>query len=98
MLFYKPITFVPYLPFQGGKKKKKKLAEEDKREFKLNHHDHGDKHFHDKAHRVKPIVCIESEDDKLGAELSHLVDEEKKHHHHARHRGHHDKPTHTVAY
>jgi len=43
-------TIVLYLPFQGGKKKKKKLAEEDKREFKLNHHDHGDKHFHDKAH------------------------------------------------
>jgi hypothetical protein len=82
----------------GGKKKKKKITEEDKREFILNHHNHGDKHFHDKVHQPKPIICIESKDDKLGVELTHVVEEEKKHHHHPRHRAHHEKTQRTVEY
>lgn len=80
------------------KAKKKKIVEEDKREFKWKHHDHGDKRFHDKAHRVKPIVCVESKDDQIGADLAHSVEEEKKHHHYHRHRAHHEEDPRTVAY
>lgn len=82
----------------GGKQKAKakKTAEEDKKEFNWKHHDHGDKQFHDKAHRPKPIVCVESKDDQIGADLAHLVEEDKKHHHH-RHRAH-EKEQRTVAY
>eukprot|EP00984_Skeletonema_dohrnii_P011574 scaffold4628_cov146-Skeletonema_dohrnii-CCMP3373.AAC.4 len=83
----------------GGKQKakKKKTAEDDKREFNWKHHDHGDKAFHDKAHRQKPIVCVESKDDQIGADLAHLVEDEKKHHHH-RHRVHREEDHRTVAY
>jgi hypothetical protein len=85
----------------GGKQKakaKKKIAEEDKREFNWKHHDHGDKQWHDKVHRPKPIVCVESKDDQIGVDLAHLVEEDKKHHHHPRHRAHHEKEHRTVAY
>ena len=85
----------------GGKqkaKKKEKTAEDDKREFNWKHHDHGDKAFHDKAHRQKPIVCVESKDDLIGADLAHLVEEEKKYHHHHRHKVHHEDDHRTVAY
>ena len=85
----------------GGKQKaktKKKTTEDDEREFNWKHHDHGDKAFHDKAHRQKPIVCVESKDDLIGADLAHLVEEEKKYHHHHRHKDHHEDDHRTVAY
>lgn len=83
--------------FQGGKNKKgggKSSSNEDKREHNYKHHDHGDKHFHDKYHAFKPIITKESEDDKIGAELLHLVEEEKKHHHQQHHHGHHGQHPH----
>lgn len=82
----------------GGKhKKKKSCAEDDKTEFKWKHHNHGDKRRH-LVHQIKPVVCVESKDDHIGADLAHLVVEEKKHHHHHRHRVHHEEDHHTVAY
>eukprot|EP01083_Nonionella_stella_P082239 226998_1 len=65
----------------GGKQKKNKVANDDKREHNFQHHDHGNKHFQDKKHAHKPIACKESKDDKMGDELLKFMKEEKKHRH-----------------
>ena len=78
----------------GGSPSKK---DDNKKERQYAHHNHGDKHFHDKFHVVKPIVVKESNDDHIGEELfEHLKEEKKLHrqHLHDLHHPHHPQHPH----
>lgn len=63
----------------GGGNSNGNKKDDSKRETQYAHHNHGDKHFHDKYHAHKPIPVKESKDDHIGEELFHLLEEEKKH-------------------
>jgi hypothetical protein len=61
----------------GAGKNKETVKKEDSKNLHI-HHDHGDKHFHDKYHAFKPIIMKESKYDHIGEELLHELQDEKK--------------------